>query len=119
MSPVDAVGLEDRSAALAGRSVKKETKAALLDMDLAISFYLEAGQREKKQTLEELSASFQRSIGKVADEVLSAAASLESVADVLSATAGDTEERASTAAGCHRSRSGEPLASNCGSARPP
>ena len=75
------------------------TKAALLDMDLAISFYLEAGEREKQHTLEELSTSFQRSIGKVADEVLAAAAGLESVADVLSLTAGDTEERASTAAG--------------------
>ncbi|HUU26084.1 MAG TPA: globin-coupled sensor protein [Methyloceanibacter sp.] len=75
------------------------TKAALLDMDLAISFYLEAGEREKQHTLEELSTSFQRSIGKVADEVLAAAAGLESVADVLSLTAGDTEERASPAAG--------------------
>jgi deoxyribose-phosphate aldolase len=30
--PVDAVGLEERSASLAGRSVKRETKAALLDL---------------------------------------------------------------------------------------
>lgn len=75
------------------------TKAALLDMDFAISFYLDAGLREKRQTLDELSSSFQRSIGKVADEVLAAAANLETAADVLTATAGATEQRALTAAG--------------------
>lgn len=82
------------------------TKAALLDMDFAISFYLDAGKREKRQTLDELSSSFQRSIGKVADEVLAAAANLESVADVLTATAGVTEERALTAAGGSEETSG-------------
>lgn len=44
------------------------TKAALFDMDLAISFYLDAGTREKQRTLDELSSSFQRNIGQVADE---------------------------------------------------
>lgn len=75
------------------------TKAALLDMDLAISFYLDTGGREKRQTFDELSATFQRKIGKVADEVLAAAANLETIADVLTASAGETEQRALTAAG--------------------
>jgi methyl-accepting chemotaxis protein len=98
---------EAHGAGLLGTKARKKkakmlatiTKAALLDMDLAISFYLDAGRREKRQTLDELSASFQRSIGKVADKVLASAANLESAAGVLSSTAVETEERALTAAG--------------------
>jgi methyl-accepting chemotaxis protein len=74
------------------------TKAAMLDMDLAISFYLDAGRREKRQMLDELSASFQRSIAIVAGEVVAAAGKLETAAHSLTATAGETEQRALTAA---------------------
>jgi methyl-accepting chemotaxis protein len=80
------------------KALETVTKAAMLDMDFAISFYLDAGRREKRQTLEELSTSFQRSIAMVAGEVVAAAGKLEAAAHSLTATAGETEQRALTAA---------------------
>jgi methyl-accepting chemotaxis protein len=67
------------------------TKAALLDMDFAISVYLEAGKRDKRETLEKVATSFQRSIGQVVGAVAAAATELEASAGTLTNTANTTQ----------------------------
>jgi methyl-accepting chemotaxis protein len=56
------------------------SKAAILDMDLAISTYVEAGRRDRHQTLEQLADNFQTAIGGVVEAVAAAATQLQSVA---------------------------------------
>jgi methyl-accepting chemotaxis protein len=67
------------------------TKAALLDMDIAISVYLEAGRREKREALDRVAASFEKSVGNVVETVAAAAAELEASAGTLANTANVTE----------------------------
>jgi hypothetical protein len=62
-------------------------KAAMLDMDLAIAVYIEAGRRDRKQTLERLATDFEKAVGGVVDEQASAATQLESSAKTMVATA--------------------------------
>lgn len=67
-------------------------KAALLDMDYAISVYLEAGIRDKRETLNKLAASFENSVGKIVNSVSESATELKSAANALSSTAETTQE---------------------------
>lgn len=64
--------------------------AALLDMDIAISVYLDSGIRAKQQTVDGLGASFRGLI----ETVSSASTELESTAMVLTETAQTTEQSA-------------------------
>ena len=48
------------------------TQAALLDMDFAISVYLEAGKREKREAMEQVASTFEASIGQVVETVAAA-----------------------------------------------
>ncbi len=70
------------------------TAAALLDMDLAISVYLESGVRAKQETLDRLSSSFR----SIIDTVSSASSELESTAGTLSGTADVTQKLAGSVA---------------------
>ncbi len=86
-------------AAQAMRAKKAEmlaavTSAALLDMDLAISIYLESGVQAKKETLEQLGASFR----SVIDTVSSASTELEATAQSLRGTAENTTRLAGVVA---------------------
>ena len=47
--------------------------AAILDMDIAISVYIVAGHRDRRQMLDGLAANFEAAIGGVVDVVASAA----------------------------------------------
>jgi methyl-accepting chemotaxis protein len=67
------------------------TKAALFDMDVAISTYLEAGKREKREALGRVASSFETSIAHVVATVASAANELEASAASLTKTTRDTE----------------------------
>ena len=67
--------------------------AALLDMDTAISVYLDSGLRAKQETLDRLGASFRG----VIDTVSSASAGLEETAAVLTHAA-ETTQRSATMA---------------------
>jgi methyl-accepting chemotaxis protein len=62
---------------------KAIVKAAMLDMDLAISVYLEAGRRDRRATLERLAEGFEAAIGGVVGVVASAATELQAVAQSL------------------------------------
>lgn len=62
-------------------------KAAMLDMDLAIAVYIDAGRRDRKDTLERLAMDFEKAVGGVVDMVASAATQLEASAKTMVATA--------------------------------
>jgi methyl-accepting chemotaxis protein len=68
------------------------TRAALLDMDFAISVYLEAGKRDKRETLERVASAFEATIGQVVQTVAAASTELESSAKTLTHTAHTTAE---------------------------
>jgi methyl-accepting chemotaxis protein len=62
-------------------------KAAMLDMDFAISVYIEAGRRDRQSTLEKLAANFEGTIGGVVNIVASAATELQAAAQTMTASA--------------------------------
>lgn len=62
-------------------------KAAMLDMDLAIAVYIDAGRRDRKEMLERLAMDFEKAVGGVVDMVASAATQLEASAKTMVATA--------------------------------
>jgi methyl-accepting chemotaxis protein len=75
-------------------SLAAVTAAALLDMDLAISVYLESGVRAKQETLDRMANSFRSIIGVVS----SASSELEATAGSLSGTADTTRKLAASVA---------------------
>jgi methyl-accepting chemotaxis protein len=62
-------------------------KAAMLDMDLAISVYIEEGRRDRRAVLDRLAGDFETTIGGVVDTVASAASELQAAAQTLTASA--------------------------------
>ncbi|GIK81958.1 MAG: globin-coupled sensor protein [Pseudorhodoplanes sp.] len=80
-------------------------KAALLDMDLAISVYLDAGVRDKRETLAKLAASFEDSVGGIVEAVSSSAAELKTAAGTLSQTADTTQQLTNVVADASREAS--------------
>src|SRR5215470_7687763 len=81
-----------RASAAKTRMLTALTSAALLDIDLAISIYLDAGKREKQETLNTLATSFQNTVGKIVDNVSSTAVQLEMAASTLTKTAETTQQ---------------------------
>jgi methyl-accepting chemotaxis protein len=74
------------------------TKASLLDMDFAISVYLEEGKREKEETLQRLAESFKQKVGAIVDSVAQAAGDMDSTANTMLGTAARTSEQATSVA---------------------
>ena len=64
--------------------------AAMLDMDFAISVYLDAGKREKREALDRLAGQFEQTIAQIVHRVGTTTASLNTAADALKLTAEDT-----------------------------
>jgi methyl-accepting chemotaxis protein len=64
--------------------------AAMLDMDIAISVYIDAGRRDRRQMLDGLATNFDVAIGGVVDVVASAATELQAAAQSLQAATGRT-----------------------------
>jgi methyl-accepting chemotaxis protein len=62
-------------------------KAAMMDMDFAIAVYIEAGRRDRRLTLEQLAADFEKTIGSVVSIVASAATELQAAARSMTASA--------------------------------
>lgn len=74
----------------AARKAKLQTaiiKVAMLDMDLAIAVYINAGRRDRRTTLEKLAGDFQESVGGVVGIVASAATELQAAAQTMTASA--------------------------------
>ena len=82
--------------------------AAMLDMDIAITVYIDAGRRDRRQTLDGLAANFEAAIGSVVDVVASASTELQAAAQSLQrATAPNldaVEPRHGVLAGSHGER---------------
>ncbi|CAN5194002.1 hypothetical protein BH10PSE10_BH10PSE10_13230 [soil metagenome] len=73
-------------------------KAAMLDMDLAIAVYIEAGRRDRRRTLETLAANFEQAVGGVVGVVASAATELQASAQSMTASARDTAAQSTSVA---------------------
>ncbi|WP_420340685.1 protoglobin domain-containing protein [Roseibium sp.] len=72
-------------------------RASMLDMDYAIDVYLNAGQRERKSTLERLAVEFETNVGDVINLVTKASHEMSSAAQKLNRTAEDASHRSSAA----------------------
>ncbi|RTL52214.1 MAG: globin-coupled sensor protein [Bradyrhizobiaceae bacterium] len=84
----DARGTAQRKAALQQAIVK----AALLDMDIAIAVYIEAGRRDRKDMLQRLARDFEKAVGGVVEVVAQAATELELAAKSMT----DAAERSAS-----------------------
>ena len=73
-------------------------KAALLDMDYAISIYLEEGKKEKEETLSRLAEEFENGVGEVVHAISSATTELSATAESMSKIAEDTLQKAQAVA---------------------
>jgi len=84
----------DRKTALQSALVK----AALLDMDLAISVYLEAGRRERRATLDRLAAEFDAAVSGVVSSVGATAKELHAAAEAMNGAARQTASQSTAVA---------------------
>ena len=74
-------------------AMRAVTKAAMLDMDFAISIYLSEGEAEKERVLQELSSKFEDSIGSIAQGIGEATSDMHVTASSMKDVARDTSER--------------------------
>jgi methyl-accepting chemotaxis protein len=74
-------------------------KAVMLDMDLAISIYIEEGKAEKRKLVEELSSGLESQIGKVIEALSSATTELEATATSMGSIAEQTTQQATSVSG--------------------
>jgi methyl-accepting chemotaxis protein len=72
------------------------TRAAMLDMDFAISVYLDAAKAEKQAATRKLADEFQAVVGEIVESVSSASTELEASAGSLTRTAATTERLSTT-----------------------
>lgn len=82
------VAAQDKTEAL----LRALNKAVMLDMDLAISVYIEENKRAYDQKFENIAAEFQSSVKEVVDGVGGAASTMKSDADHLMVAVGDTKQ---------------------------
>jgi hypothetical protein len=73
-------------------------RAALLDMDYAISIYLEEGRAEKERTLGGLAEAFESGVGEVVQAIGAATNQLNATAQTMGAVAEETSKQASAVA---------------------
>src|SRR5947209_39816 len=71
-------------------------KAAMLDMDLAIAVYIDAGRRDRRAILEQLAGDFEKSIGSVVNIVASAATELQAAAQTMTSSASEAATKSLT-----------------------
>ena len=74
------------------------TRAAMLDMDLAVSVYLDAAREQQQTTVHRLARDFESAIGEIINTVSSASTELEASAGSLTRTAEMTEQLSATVA---------------------
>ncbi|WP_237155592.1 globin-coupled sensor protein [Oryzibacter oryziterrae] len=73
--------------------VKALTQAVMLDMNFAVSVYLEAGRRERRETLETLAGLFEGSVGTITGEVASSMTGVGTAAAELRETTTRASDR--------------------------
>jgi methyl-accepting chemotaxis protein len=77
-----------------GRLMRALNQAVMLDMDLAISIYLDENKASYERRLRELAGGFEATVKSVVDAVASAATEMRASAQTLSATAEETNRQA-------------------------
>jgi methyl-accepting chemotaxis protein len=73
-------------------------KAAMVDMDLAISVYLEAGRRDRRATLDRLADEFDKAVTSVVSAVGATARELQTAADAMTGAAQKTADQSTAVA---------------------
>ncbi len=94
------IGMKIAQSRFAGRAAQKRksllqsalTRAAMLDMDFAISIYLEAARDEKQAAMQKLGHDFESAVGEIINSVSSASTELEASASSLTRTAERTQQ---------------------------
>ena len=71
----------------------RSSKAGMLDMDLAISVYIDAGRRQRETTLRH-AGEFEKELNVAIEDVVAAAAGINHAANDMSKSANTTQERA-------------------------
>ncbi|PTM60928.1 globin-coupled sensor protein [Phreatobacter oligotrophus] len=66
------------------------TKAAMLDMDLAIAVYIEAGRRDRRETLDRLANDFEGTVGGIVSVVAEKSGEMQATARRLTQSASET-----------------------------
>lgn len=90
----------DRSAANRKTRLKQAViRVAMLDMDFVLAVYLDAGRREREQTLDRIAKDFDAAISGVAESVASAAEQLHAAAHAMTATAEEASCKSQSVAG--------------------
>ncbi|WP_315773121.1 MULTISPECIES: globin-coupled sensor protein [unclassified Bradyrhizobium] len=74
------------------------TKAAMIDMDLAISVYLDAAKTEQHVAMQRMADEFEATVGQIINKVHADARTLEVSANTLTKTAEQTQQLSSSAA---------------------
>ncbi len=74
-------------------AIRAVTKAAMLDMDFAISIYLQEGEAEKERTLQQLSVNFEQSIGSIAQGIGEATNQMHATANSMKEVAAENSAR--------------------------
>lgn len=82
----------------AARVIVAINKAAMLDMDLAISMYIEENKAVHDATLRDLASTFESQIGQLTDVLAAASTELEATAQSMSSTTESANQRAMTVA---------------------
>lgn len=80
--------------ALVSRYTGAFLRAAMLDMDFAISIYLEESELAKQRAVQEIASQFEKSVGGIVTSVASAATELEHTAKSMSSIAEATSNKA-------------------------
>jgi methyl-accepting chemotaxis protein len=93
-SPADRAKADAECAAMNARYSGAFLRAALLDMDFAISIYLEEGEAAKQRAMQEIAGKFEQSVGNIVTTVAAAATELEHTARSMSAIAEATSGKA-------------------------
>ncbi|WP_343563491.1 globin-coupled sensor protein [Kiloniella sp. b19] len=79
-----------------GRFVEAVNKAVFLDMDLAISVYIDAANDKVQETMNRHAESFENEVKVVVDGVASAATELQATSQTMAASAEETSVQAET-----------------------
>jgi methyl-accepting chemotaxis protein len=73
-------------------------QAAMLDMDLAISCYIEENKASYDRLLEQLASSFEQKVGAMVERLAVSSAELEQTAQSMTGSSGDASQRSMTVA---------------------
>jgi methyl-accepting chemotaxis protein len=74
------------------------TRAAMLDMDLAITVYLDAAKQEQHLAMRKMADDFESTVGRIINNVSTASHELEAAAGTLTKTAEKTQQLSTSAA---------------------